>query len=180
MKKFSTLFVYLIMCGMLFTSCDTPEEKVYSDLKDLYSRIESDASSFDADDWEDVMEEFDDIHYDIQYCDFTDEQWREIGYMDGRLTVVIAKEATKALLNEYAVLVKKISKYSRGYAEGVQDGIHEDITDKDVEEINSTIKDVYDEVENDWNDFDVDKNNADFERFKNVSERVWNEDNNEK
>ena len=167
----------IIMSVIVFASCDTPEEEVFNNLKDLSERIETNASNFDADDWADAMEELDDIHYDLQYCDFTDEQWREIGYMEGRLTVIIAKEATKALLMEYTNLVKKISKYSRGFSEGVQDGIHEDITDQDIEDIVSTVRESYDSINSDWEDFDVSKNDDDFDRFSRAAERAWDKNN---
>ena len=169
MKK---LFFALMAC-LLLASCETPEEEVYSDLKSLSERIENNAATFDADDWADAMEDLADIHYDLQYCHFSDQQMEEIGYMEGRLTVIVAKEATKALLLEYTSLVKKISKYSKGFAKGVQDGIHEDITDQDVEEIVSTVREIYDTVESDWQDFDVEKNNQDFDRIGKAAQRAW-------
>ena len=174
MKRYGFPICAIMVSLLLLSGCDTPEEEVFHDLRALSDRVQTEASTFDADDWEDVMEEFDDIHYDIQYCDFTDEQWKEIGYMEGRLSVVIAKEATKALLDEYSILVKKVSKYSRGYAEGVQDAIHEDITDEDVRGVTSTVRDVYDDVESDWSDFDIDKTESDFERIGKIAEDAWN------
>ena len=171
------LILCSVICGViLFAACKTPEEKVYKDLKKLSDRIEAKAANFDADDWADAMEELDNIHYDLQFCDFNDQQWREIGYMEGRLTVIVSKEASKALLKEYTDLVKKISKYSRGFAEGVQDGIHENITEEEVEKAASDVRDTYESVKSDWEDFDPSKNDEDFERFEDAAERAWNRD----
>ena len=83
----SALFISLLA----LSSCQSREEKVISKLDSLSERIEKDGSIFDADDWEEAIEDFADIHEEMQDCQFTKEQLRELGKKEGKVSAILAK-----------------------------------------------------------------------------------------
>jgi hypothetical protein len=111
----------------------------------LSERIDEDGKNFDADDWEEAMEELADIHEEMSDCEFTPEQLKEVGRADGRLSAIIAKEGAKSLGREASSLLKSISSYAKGFQEGAQENFNEEDFNDVEEELKSTLKDIEDE-----------------------------------
>ena len=93
-KRIQTIAVSMVML-LSFTACESKEEKVIGRLNSLSERVEKGASNFDAEDWAEVFKNLEDIHADMETCEFTQDELREVGRADGRLMTVIAKEGAK-------------------------------------------------------------------------------------
>ena len=135
-----TAFAVVVLLTLM--SCQSYEEGVIHKLNNLSERIDKDGKNFDADDWEEALEELADIHEDMTDCEFTPEQLKEVGRADGRLSAIITKQAAKALGHEVSDAIKGISSYAKGFKEGAEGNIDEDDFNDVVDEIGSLLKSV--------------------------------------
>ena len=137
----SALFISLLA----LSSCQSREEKVISKLDSLSERIEKDGSNFDADDWEEAIEDFADIHKEMQDCEFTKEQLRELGKKEGKVSAILAKEGSKALGREFKNFLGNFGAFAKGFKEGAEENVSEEDFNDVEEELKSTLKDIEDE-----------------------------------
>ncbi len=144
-RKIISVLVVAVAAISLLSSCQSYEDRVITKLNHLSERIDEDGKNFDADDWEEAMEELADIHEEMAECDFTLEQLKEVGRADGRLSAIIAKEGAKTLGKGFLDAIKGISSYAKGFQEGAESNISEKDVEDVVKEIGSTLKSVEDE-----------------------------------
>ena len=136
-----------ILTGLLsLTSCKSNEEKVISDLASLSERIEKHGNDFLAEDWEEALEDLADIHEDIQDCDFTTEQLKELGKVEGRLSAIIAKEASKAVGHSLSDIIKNFGSFASGFKEGLEENVSEEDFVEPANEISDALKAVEQEL----------------------------------
>ena len=128
-----------------FASCKSREEKVISKLESLSERIDKKGHTFDAEDWAEAFEDLEDIHADMEDCEFTREELKKIGRADGRLTAIIAKEGAKALGRETSSFLRNFSSFTKGFQEGAKENFNEEDFNDVEEELKSTLKDIEDE-----------------------------------
>lgn len=140
----STLFISLLT----LTSCQSREEKVISQLDRLSERIEKDGNNFDAEDWEEAIEDFAEIHEDMQDCEFTKEQLRELGKKEGKVSAIIAKEGSKALGREFKNFLGNFGAFAKGFKEGAE----ESVSEEDFNEVGNDISNALQEFENQLKD----------------------------
>lgn len=140
----STLFISLLT----LTSCQSREEKVISQLDRLSERIEKDGNNFDAEDWEEAIEDFAEIHEDMQDCEFTKEQLRELGKKEGKVSAILAKEGSKALGREFKNFLGNFGAFAKGFKEGAE----ENVSEEDFNEVGNDISNALQEFENQLKD----------------------------
>ena len=128
-----------------FASCKSREEKVISKLESLSERIDKKGHTFDAEDWAEAFEDLEDIHADMEDCEFTREELKKVGRADGRLTAIIAKEGAKALGRETSSFLRNFSSFAKGSQEGAKENFNEEDFNDVEEELKSTLKDIEDE-----------------------------------
>ena len=133
----STLFISLLT----LTSCQSREEKVISQLDRLSERIEKDGNNFDAEDWEEAIEDFAEIHEDMQDCEFTKEQLRELGKKEGKVSAILAKEGSKALGREFKNFLGNFGAFAKGFKEGAE----ENVSEEDFNEVGNDISNALQE-----------------------------------
>ena len=138
----SALFISLLA----LSSCQSREEKVISKLDSLSERIEKDGSNFDADDWEEAIEDFADIHEEMQDCEFTKEQLRELGKKEGKVSAILAKEGSKALGREFKNFIGNFGAFAKGLKEGAESAYDEE----EFKDIGNDIMNDLKEIEEDW------------------------------
>lgn len=127
--------------GMLtLSSCASKEEKAINKLDRLSERIEKDGSKFDGDDWEEALEELADIHEELQDCDLTQEQLRELGKKEGRLYAVIAKEGSKVLGKHFKNVFGSMGSFVSGLKEGAEENFSEDDANEMENAINGAVE----------------------------------------
>ena len=137
-----TVFVIMVLC--VLSSCQTYEEKTISKLTNLSERIEKEGKNFDADDWEEAIEELADIHENMVDCEFTKEQLKEVGRTYGRLSAIITKESAKAFGDGISDAVSRLSSFAKGYTEGVVENLNEEDINDVEDQIMSTLKEIED------------------------------------
>lgn len=141
-------FISAIAVVALFvlTSCQSYEKRVINKLNNLSERIEKNGKDFDADDWEEAVEELADIHEDMKDCEFTKEELKELGRKEGKLAATIAKEGTKALGKGVADYLGGLGSFAKGFKEGAEDNFSEE----DIKDVSEEIESALKSIEEDW------------------------------
>lgn len=130
----------------MLVSCKTKEEDVIGKLDRLAERIDKNGSRFDADDWEEAIEELADIHEEMEDCDFTREQLLEFGRKEGQLTVILAKEGSKALGNAFFDFIGNFGAFTRGFVEGAESAYDKE----EFEQIGRDFDQKMNNLKDDW------------------------------
>lgn len=141
-------FYAAFFVGLLcLASCQSKEEKVISDLNGLSEYIEKNGQDFDARDWKEVLEEWENIHQEMEECEFTKKQLQEVGRADGKLTAVFAKEGAKAFGRNFFSILEDFSLFAEGFQEGVMEDDHQE---EDFDAIGDQIISTLKEIEDGW------------------------------
>lgn len=119
----------------VLTSCKTREARAMDRLNSLSEKIEKYGANWDADQWADALEEIQDIHYDLEDCEWTEEQAEAMGRVEGRLMAVIINEGAKAAKKSVKDYVSTAAAFMRGFEDGANEYKEENIKEL-VEEIN--------------------------------------------
>lgn len=94
MRKLLAITLTVCLPGVL-ASCKTREERAIDRLESLQEKIERQGADWDLDQWADALEDIQDIHYDLEDCDFTPEQAGELLELEGRLTNTIVRQVAR-------------------------------------------------------------------------------------
>ena len=122
-KKSITILGIFIFAMFLFSSCETKEERVINKFKILAERVDKNSDAFSDEDWEEVLAEYEALHDEASDCDFTYEQLREFGRVDGLLTGVITREGSKKLGRDLGRYLNEGKEVMKGFLEGFSEGI---------------------------------------------------------
>ena len=114
------IFIFALF---LFSSCQTKEERVINEFKNLAERVDKNSETFSDQDWEEVLAEYGALHDEATDCEFTNEQLREFGRADGLLTGVITREGSKKLGRDFGRYMKEGKQVIKGFLEGFSEGI---------------------------------------------------------
>ena len=148
MKKIIITLAVTIVSICVLSSCKPKEERVIDRLNNLSEKIEKHGESWDADDWADALEELQDIHADIEECDFSKEQLRKLGNVEGKLMGVIMTEGAKSLQSTTESFFEGAGSELKGFKSGLQDSydtasledLDEQVTSQ-LEELEKELKD---------------------------------------
>ena len=122
-KKSITILGIFIFAMFLFSSCETKEEHVINKFKILAERVDKNSDAFSDEDWEEVLAEYEALHNEASDCDFTYEQLRDFGRVDGLLTGVITREGSKKLGRDLGRYLNEGKEVMKGFIEGFSEGI---------------------------------------------------------
>ena len=120
MKKNIFISSLILLVTFIFTSCKPHEERVMDRLDNLAEKVQKNGAKWNADQWADALEELEDIHYDMEDCEFTPQQLRALGRVEGKLTVIIMTEGAKKLGKELVPFLEGAGAFMKGYSEGVE------------------------------------------------------------
>jgi len=149
MKKIISLFCGITALALLLlglTACQSAEDRAISRLNRLAENIDKHGEDFSLEDWTEAMEDLADIHEDMEGCEFTKEQLKELGQVDGRLSVIIAREGAKALGKETVTFLDRFNSFAVGFKEGAESVYDED----DFKQIEEDFNNELDSIANDW------------------------------
>ena len=104
---------------MFMASCQSKEEKFISQLEDICEMVEDE--DFAIEDYEKVSQNYEKILSGASDCDFTTEQLKEIGKLQGRITVALTKQSMKGAGNFF----KGMMEGAKGMVEGITEGLEE-------------------------------------------------------
>ena len=146
--RLTTIFL-LVTCVSAFTSCVSREARVIRDINNLAERIDENGKNFDADDWEEALEDLAEIHEDMEDCEFTSEQLRKLGKVDGKLSVIIMKEGSRAAGKGITDFIRSAGSFIKGFEEGSQEsyGENKDEIEQINDDVSSSIEEVLKELE---------------------------------
>ncbi len=145
-KKLILTIAFFTTIFLSFTSCKTSEEAVISRLEKLTERIDKNGAKFDSDDWLQAFRDLEDIHKDMENCDFSSEQLKQVARADGKISAVVAKEGAKALGKEASSFMKEFGSIAKEFQEGFQEIFNEE----NMKEIEDEFENVLKDIENDW------------------------------
>lgn len=148
MKRITIPLIISIVSLFGLSSCKPKEERVIDRINNLSEKIEKHGSSWDADDWADAMEELEDIHADIEDCDFTKEQLRKLGNVEGKLMGIIATEGAKSLKSTTEAFFEGAGSYIEGFKNGLQESYDPSSIEDIDEEVISQLKELEKEFKN--------------------------------
>ena len=143
MKTKLLLIAFLSTIVLSLSSCKSREEKVISQLDNLAERIEKNGKDFDADDWAEALEDLEEIHENMEDCDFTKKELRVLGRKEGKLFAIITKEGAKAIGRGAADFLGQFGAFAKGFKEGAEDNLSE----KDLKEVEEDISDSFKSLE---------------------------------
>lgn len=124
-RHFYHLFVYTLL--FMLCSCQSKEEQVISGLEELSVQIDQRADTFTDKDWESIMVKYEELHEQAMECDFTKDQLKEFGRVEGKLTAIFAKEGSKKVGRE----IKNIIDGGKAVIDGFLQGVDEVVNDKE-------------------------------------------------
>ena len=114
--KILKIFVYLLACVFLFSSCENKQTPIKK-LEKLDRALVQKSESFTEQDWENAMMEYEQIEQELSMYDYTDEELRQIGKLKGRLFAKISKEYLNKTMDEFETQMKMFEGALEGFME---------------------------------------------------------------
>lgn len=111
LSKLSIVLVVLL-AAMVVTACKSKEEKVISQMESICETVESE--DFNSSDLEKVEQQYQEILEQAKDCDFTAEQSKQLGEIQGRITAAFAKQAA----GKVGDMLEDGVKAAEGFVEG--------------------------------------------------------------
>lgn len=127
MKKISILFVSFIVFTL--TACSGPQTPV-KELRKLADEVEMNYDSYTDEEIENVLEKLDSIDTEMQQYEYTGEELRVIGRLNGRVSMYLAKAYLKRAGSELGEITQGLM----GGMEGVLDALSGG-SDTDIDEV---------------------------------------------
>ena len=119
MKTKLLSFFSILFIALTLTSCQTREERVISKMETLSERIEKNADTFDSEDWEAVFKEYAQLQEQAAKCEFSEEQYKELGRIEAKLTSVLTSEGAKSFGRDFDNLLKNGKNFIDGFMQGI-------------------------------------------------------------
>lgn len=118
MNKLIRLSV-LTLIATFIVACQSEKEAAYSKLKDLYADVEANAEQYNAQDWEQFLNEFHRVDSLTSINEYTPEIQKEID----RLKVGCSVYAVRARVEVAGKEIKDVIQEAAGAFEGVMEGL---------------------------------------------------------
>ena len=124
MKNIILMFALII--GLI--SCNSKQTPI-NDLSDLSEEIKDDGAEYSQDDWEKAAQEFEMIAQELKRykSEYTDEELREIGRLEGICLAYFTKQSLHTLNNDIKNAIKE--------TEGIWDGFVKEFSKEDFNKI---------------------------------------------
>ena len=110
-----TMFI-AIMAIMLLGSCKSKEEKVLNRLQNMSQQIEKHGDEMTSEQWKKLYDEYTDLHSKLlnEKYDFTDEQMRELGRLEGKIGKAFVKHSMSDFGKAAGELIEKGTEFLKG------------------------------------------------------------------
>lgn len=148
MKKFLSTFCFILLTSLILCSCKSKEEKAIDRLKELTEKIEKNSSNWDMEQWSEALGELEKMQSELNGCNFTEEQLKELGQVEGQLTTIMIQGGGAALGNSVESYLNEANSFMEGFQDGIQESKEETV--EEIENyINSTIDELMDSDDSD-------------------------------
>ena len=94
MRKKTLFAVIALMCLLVLTACDR-KQRALDNLKEFVEKVEKDAPELTEEEWKNVNKEYDDLMAEIDKYDYSLEESKQIGELQGRLVAIKVKDTGK-------------------------------------------------------------------------------------
>ena len=114
--KLKTFVLTLLMAFAMttaFTSCSTKQHAI-SDLRSLSKDLRKNSANYTVDEWKDRAQRFVDIRKEIARHDYTPEQKKEIGELEGECAGYMAKGLKEGFLNKVLSIKNELKGILKG------------------------------------------------------------------
>jgi len=108
---------------VVVSSCKTQEEKVISKMQALAERVESKGDSYNDEEWEKVISDFEALQQQAEECNFTSEQLKEYAKAEAELNTAIVKHGFKKAINGVTDVIEEGAGVVGGILEGIMEGL---------------------------------------------------------
>lgn len=125
MKKNLVIAILLCVLTLSITACQSKEDKVLSDLECIYNRLNN-SENFTDEDCTELLTEYEVIHEETQTCDFSYEQKKELGRIEGKILSKITERKTQELGSEIGDIINSGGAIIGGFIEGLQEELEKE------------------------------------------------------
>ena len=125
MKKNLVIAILLCVLTLSITACQSKEDKVLSDLESIYNRLNN-SENFTDEDWTELLTEYEVVHEEAQTCDFSYEQKKELGRIEGKILSKITERKTQELGSEIGDIINSGGALIGGFIEGLQEELEKE------------------------------------------------------
>lgn len=135
------LYIMILAVGaFVLSACQSKEEKVIDMYQSLIERIETQGADWDTEDWQEAINEMEEIEKYSENCNFSSQQRREVLKLQGKLAGVVLKQAPKVLNSEIEAYMEALNSFMEGFDES-SIGIF-DVLDMDVDIDNEIVNEI--------------------------------------
>ena len=147
MKHIKFLSVLLIFLSFALCGCMRHEDRVLSRLNNLAEKVEKNGPKWNAKQWINALDEFEDIHYDMSDCKFSTDQQHEVDRAEGRLTVMFMQEGVKKIGEELGIFIEGPGAFMQGYQEGANEAYDasQEVTEAEEWNLNAELQEIIQE-----------------------------------
>lgn len=125
MKTKALSFLAILLMVITLTSCQTQEEQVLGKMENLAERVEKNADNFDNEEWEAVFKEYAQLQEEATKCEFSQEQFKELGRIEAKLTATLTTERAKSYGRDFGNILNSGKDLVDGFIEGLSDAAKE-------------------------------------------------------
>lgn len=114
----------LLLSAMLlfaFIACNNPQSAI-NNLESLVERIEKNSDEYSEEDWEEISEEYDDIQKELEKHEYSEEQLKKIGRLQGKCMALMSKK----VFQNAGKAIDNFGKQMEGALEGFMDEMSEE------------------------------------------------------
>ena len=131
MKKVALLFALFAM--LFVTACSGPQTSV-KELRSIVDEIEKNYDSYTDEELGNVITQLEAIEKEMEQYEYTDEELREIGRLNGRATLLLTKAYIKHAGSELGEITQEFVGGMEGFFDALCDEDDVDSTDEELEE----------------------------------------------
>ncbi len=120
MKHFFFPLLSVMLVMVLFSSCQSKEERIIGRLQNLTEQIQKHGDNMTSDEWEQIQADYSQIHQDLKSGDyeFTDEQLMELAEAEGSFIGACCEQGGKNLGKS----LNNVLKVGAGFLKGLTGG----------------------------------------------------------
>ena len=131
MKKITVLFMFCAL--MTVSACSTPNTPI-DELRALVEEVEKNCDTYTEEDLENVIARVEALDDKMKQYEYTDEQLREIGVLEGRLARCLSKVLFKELGTELGNFTQELFGGIGGFFGGFMDEVETEKSEEQLRE----------------------------------------------
>ncbi len=111
-----TQILQLFLVLLLVLSC-AREESVISDYRDLAKELKDNSSEYTKKDWENVINRYEKLEKEVELCEFSPKERKELNRLRGQCAAYVLKSVTKQAKYQMEDAIEQFSDMAEGFKE---------------------------------------------------------------